>query len=554
MGGSGAGKTTLLNVLAKRTDLSRGSSTTGEVLLNGREYDRALLKKMAGYVMQDDLFFGEMTVKETLNFAARLRLPADWSPLQRKERVEKVAQQLGLEHTLDTIVGNAMKKGISGGERKRLSVACELLAFPRLLFLDEPTSGLDSVTAFYFVKILKSLVKSGVTVICTIHQPPAKVFFQFDQVLLLDKGETVYFGSTKDAVDYFADAGYPCPNLTNPADHFLDLITVDRSSDDAVKEFEAVQARVSALKERYRTRAENVVPLNNEEFELVPKANWLLQFWTISKRSFTQMMRGRLVLAAFIGQALVMGILIGLVWRDIQNTWSQVDRKRPLLFFVCINQGIFGMIIMVNLFPSERAIVLRERASGLYRSSAYFVAKSLSEIPMQLIPPFLLGTIVYWLTNLERDAGKYIIFIIFTELGALAAVSFGLLISAVARTATLAAALVPLFVEVFRLFGAFFVSPNLLRDQYPYFWWISALSSNTYTYVAVFQNEFKDMKISCPPGAQPLTAACPYINGDQIITAYNMDYIPIWGCGLVLIAMIIFFRVAAYLAIRYIKF
>jgi hypothetical protein len=185
----------------------------------------------------------------------------------------------------------------------------------------------------------------------------------------------------------------------------------------------------------------------------------------------------------------------------------------------------------------------------MYQASAYFLARSLAEVPTQLIPPFVLGTIVYWITNLERDAGKYFVFIAFVELGAFSAMSLGLAISAVARTTTLAAALVPLFVEVFRLFGAFYVTPNLMSQDYPYFLWITSVSFVQYAYLGVFQNEFQGMEIECPQGL-----VCPFRTGQEYLESLDSEFIPIWACALVLIAMIILFRFIAYLGIRFIKF
>lgn len=193
MGPSGSGKTTLMNVLANRV---RGVKITGEIRINGLEVTSSMLKQISGYVMQDDLLFGHLSVEETLNYAAGLRLPKEMSAEEKKERVDDAIIQLGLDACRHTVVGSATVKGISGGERKRLCVAIELITHPKLIFLDEPTSGLDSTTALSLISTLGDLVKSrGTTILCTIHQPQSKIFSLFHTVLIMSKGQTVAMGS-----------------------------------------------------------------------------------------------------------------------------------------------------------------------------------------------------------------------------------------------------------------------------------------------------------------------------------------------------------------------
>jgi ATP-binding cassette subfamily G (WHITE) protein 2 len=174
----------------------------GEMRLNGAPYDNAELKRIAGYVMQDDLLNGYLTVEETLMYTAKLRLPRAFTNKQRKERVKDVMSDLGLSRVHNVIVGTPLKKGISGGERKRVCVGMQLLNRPQLLFLDEPTSGLDSVTALDLLHTLHALAHGkpqdkAVTIVCSIHQPQSKIFNLFDSLILLKAGSIIYQGATK---------------------------------------------------------------------------------------------------------------------------------------------------------------------------------------------------------------------------------------------------------------------------------------------------------------------------------------------------------------------
>jgi ATP-binding cassette subfamily G (WHITE) protein 2 len=174
----------------------------GEMRLNGAPYDNAELKRVSGYVMQDDLLNGYLTVEETLMYTAELRLPRTFTNKQRKERVEDVMNELGLAYVRKAIIGTQLKQGISGSERKRVCVGMQLLNRPQLLFLDEPTTGLDSVTALDLLHTLHALAhgrshEKAVTIVCSIHQPQSKIFNLFDSLILLKSGNIIYQGPRK---------------------------------------------------------------------------------------------------------------------------------------------------------------------------------------------------------------------------------------------------------------------------------------------------------------------------------------------------------------------
>lgn len=220
LGPSGSGKSTLLNALAGR--LQGQGGTTGTVLANGKRLTKSVLRK-TGFVTQDDVLFPHLTVREILVFCSLLRLP---TVLSRKEKVsvaESVMSELGLDKCQNTIIGNTFIRGVSGGERKRVSIAHELLLNPSLLILDEPTSGLDSTAAHRLLSMLRSLAQKGKTVVTSIHQPSSRVYQMFDSVLLLSEGKCLYYGKGSDAMSYFAAIGYSPSFPMNPADFLLDL-------------------------------------------------------------------------------------------------------------------------------------------------------------------------------------------------------------------------------------------------------------------------------------------------------------------------------------------
>ncbi|KAJ3327870.1 hypothetical protein HDU91_004250, partial [Kappamyces sp. JEL0680] len=188
MGGSGAGKSTLLNALAGR--IANNTVLTGDILVDGQERNPSNWKIQCAYVEQDDLLFPNLTVFETLHYSARLRLPSSFSTQQKIDRVNTVIRELGLEGCRDTKIGNEMRRGISGGERKRVSIGIELVTNPHILFLDEPTSGLDAFNAFNAIETLKKVaIQNGKIVLLTIHQPRTDILELFDKIILLSIGE-----------------------------------------------------------------------------------------------------------------------------------------------------------------------------------------------------------------------------------------------------------------------------------------------------------------------------------------------------------------------------
>ena len=230
MGPSGSGKTTLLNVLAHRT--TANAQIQGQVMINDERASLAAMRNLSSYVEQEDALIGSLTVKETINFAARLALPSSVSKRERMERVEELLDSFGIQDQANTLVGTPIRKGISGGQKRRLSVASQLIADPRILFLDEPTSGLDSVASFEVINYIKRIaVQHRLIVVASIHQPSTATFALFDQLMLLSGGKTCYFGRRAGVQDYFDNISHPIPAYTNPAEFLLELVNVDFTKD-----------------------------------------------------------------------------------------------------------------------------------------------------------------------------------------------------------------------------------------------------------------------------------------------------------------------------------
>ncbi|XP_016724153.2 ABC transporter G family member 28 [Gossypium hirsutum] len=222
MGPSGAGKTTFLSAL---TGKAPGCVMTGSVQINGKDESIQAFKKIIGFVPQDDIVHGNLTVAENLWFSARCRLPADLAKPEKVLVVERVIESLGLQAVRDSLVGTVEKRGISGGQRKRVNVGLEMVMEPSLLILDEPTSGLDSSSSQLLLRALRREALEGVNICMVVHQPSYTLYRMFDDLILLAKGGlTVYHGPVKKAEEYFAGLGINLPDRANPPDYFIDIL------------------------------------------------------------------------------------------------------------------------------------------------------------------------------------------------------------------------------------------------------------------------------------------------------------------------------------------
>ncbi|PWA44303.1 ABC-2 type transporter family protein [Artemisia annua] len=371
MGPSGSGKSTLLDALAGR--LAKNVVMTGNVLLNGEE--KKLTYGGVAYVTQEDVLMGTLSVRETITYSAHLRLPNTMSKEEVRDTIEGTIIEMGLEDCADTLVGNWHLRGISGGEKKRLSIALEILVRPRLMFLDEPTSGLDSASAFFVAHALRGVARDGRTVISSIHQPSSEVFALFDDLFLLSGGETVYFGEAKDAIEFFAESGFPCPIKRNPADHFLRCINSDFDAVTATLKgslriheerqetdpfMNLVTAEIKArLVEKYRwskqaakarSKMKQLSAIRGSETmtSTASQAGWWKQLITLTKRSFVNMSRDMGYYWLRIVIYLVISVCVGTIFYDVGTSYTAILARGACGGFI----AGFMTFMSIGSFPS----------------------------------------------------------------------------------------------------------------------------------------------------------------------------------------------------------
>lgn len=501
MGPSGSGKTTLLNVLAGQLTASPSLHLSGFLYVNGQPMSQGGYK--IAYVRQEDIFFSQLTVRETLSLAAELQLPDTMSPERKEKYVDDLLFRLGLVNSADSIVGDAKVRGISGGEKKRLSLACELIASPSVIFADEPTTGLDAFQAEKVMETLRQLAEDGHTVICSIHQPRGSVYSKFDDIVLLSEGEVVYMGPAKEEpLKYFASLGYQCPDHENPAEFLADLISTDYSSAESVQ---SSQKRIENLIDEFANKVlitefnSPVRQSEGSEFsnKLAQKSTrkqrrgWWRQFRLLFKRAWMQAFRDGPTNKVRARMSVASAIIFGSVFWRMGKTQTSIQDRMGLLQVAAINTAMAALTKTVGVFPKERAIVDRERAKGSYALGPYLSSKLLAEIPIGAAFPLMFGSILYPMAKLHPTISRFAKFCGIVTVESFAASAMGLTVGAIAPTTEAAMALGPSLMTVFIVFGGYYVNP----DNTPViFRWIPKASLIRWAFQGLCVNEFKGLQ------------------------------------------------------------
>lgn len=545
LGASGAGKSTLLNTLAFRNLF--GLKVEGKRLANKKAVSTTSLTAVSGYVQQEELFISVLSVTEHLTFQSLVRMPKDLRRSERRERVEEVIKELGLSSSADTMISD-----LSGGEKRRLSVASELLTDPQLLFCDEPTSGLDSHMAASVVDLLLGLAAQGRTVVCTIHQPSSQVFATFDRLLLLAEGRTAYLGPARGtSKEFFASQGFPCPQDFNPADHLISLLAVEPGNEtedrarvsllcDAFADSELGKEVSAAVKKENEEAGE----FNDDDDKVSPYlATWPQQLSALVWRNWRTSLKNPLAARAKIGQAVILALILGVVYLQQDMDQKGIQNINGALFVLLTNLSFGNIFAVVNIFCSELPIFKREHYGGMYRVDTYFIAKQLVDLPIYLVEPVILTSILYWMVGLNPDVLRF-----FTACGIVLLVtqvvlSVGYFLSCLSPNVDVALAIAPVVIIPFMLFGGFFLN----SDSVPvWLSWLKWVSWFIYSYEALLVNQWSGIEgIACSPEAPNVCLS----SGEQVLQrlSFKEENLVRDICVLLLLAVAI--RLMAFLAL-----
>ncbi|OJJ32729.1 hypothetical protein ASPWEDRAFT_42743 [Aspergillus wentii DTO 134E9] len=516
MGVSGAGKTTLLDVLAHRTQMG---VITGDMFVNGTPLDPSFQRK-TGYVQQQDLHLETATVRESLRFSALLRQPESVSKQEKFEYVEEVIKMLSMEDFAEAVVG-VPGQGLNVEQRKLLTIGVELAAKPQLLlFLDEPTSGLDSQSSWAICSFLRKLADAGQAVLCTIHQPSAILFQEFDQLLFLARGgKTVYFGpigeNSSTLLEYFeAHGARPCGDDENPAEYMLEIVNAGTNPQgeswfDVWKgspEAGGVQTEIDRIHESRKGHVDNSPkdPRETEEFAMP----LIKQLPIVTGRVFQQYWRMPDYVMAKMLLGICAGLFVGFSFFNSDNSMQGMQNVIFSLFMVC---AIFSSLVqqIMPLFLTQRGLYeIRERPSKAYSWKAFMMANIVVEVPYQMMMGLLVFACYYYAVNGIQDSERQGLALLYCLEFFVYASTFAHLVIAALPDAETGGAVVNLLFCLALTFNGVMQVPNALPGFWifmyrvsPFTYWVAGLAGTMMSGRPV-ECSSAEMAVFNPPSGQ----------------------------------------------------
>uniref|UniRef100_A0A7N6F718 ATP-binding cassette sub-family G member 5 n=1 Tax=Anabas testudineus TaxID=64144 RepID=A0A7N6F718_ANATE len=520
LGNSGSGKTTLLDAISGR--IGNRGRLLGEVYINGRKLKREEYQDCFSYVLQSDNLLSYLTVEETLTYTAQLALRKH-SAEAIKKKVSAVMAELSLSHVAHSVIGGRVFPGISGGERRRVSIASQLLQDPRVILLDEPTTGLDSMTANQIVVLLAELARMNRIVIVTIHQPRSELFRVFSRIAIMSRGELVFCGQPEEMVQFFSQCGYECPEYCNPFDIYVDFTSVDtRSSDREAATFSRMHEitsfyQKSNIYQKALAKTEQSLQRTDKlaiPFKSIESPSGAAKLAVLLRRTVRNLSRDRMGVLMRLSQNLIYGLFVAFFVIHLDNdvTKGAIQDRIGIIYQMVGASPYTGMLNAVALFPALRAIGDQESQDGLYSKWQMFLAYIFHILPFSILSELL--TVV--LLGVVQDPNM---------------VNTGVALLNIA---------------------GIMVGSGFLRStqQMPeVFQWLSYLTFQKYSCELLIVTEFHGLDFTCNI-SRPLPGACLVTHGSQIIdegypgaqSRYTLDFLLLYAFipALLLLGMISF--------------
>ncbi|KAJ4715355.1 ABC transporter-like [Melia azedarach] len=554
VGPSGAGKSSLLEILAGKL-----TPESGSIFVNENPIDKAGFKKISGYVTQKDNLFPLLTVEETLMFSAklRLRLPG----VQLRARVKSLVQELGLEHVATARVGDDRVRGISGGERRRVSIGVDVIHDPKVLILDEPTSGLDSTSALQIIDMLKIMAEtSGRTIILSIHQPGFRIVKMFNSILMLANGSVLHHGTADQLAVSLRTMGLQLPLHVNVVEFAIESI-------ESIQEQRKIQQQaqpqmLSAVPQQ--KKGEDQGESRSGKFTLqqlfqqskvvdeeiinigidVPRdfANSRFKETIILTHRFSKnIFRTKELFACRTIQMLVSGFVLGSIFHKVKGNLEGTVEKVGLFAFIltfllsCTTEAL-------PIFLQEREILMKETSCGSYRVSSYAIANGLVYLPFLLILAILFSVPLYWIVGLNPNFMAFIHFILLIWLILYTANSVVVCFSALVPNFIVGNSVISGVMGSFFLFSGYFISKNGIPNYWIFMHYISLFK---YPFEEFLVNEFSDSE-KC---LQFIFGEC-VVTGEDVLREAGYEKKSSWRNLVIMVGFILVYRFISYVILR----
>ncbi|XP_014608807.1 PREDICTED: ATP-binding cassette sub-family G member 1-like, partial [Polistes canadensis] len=463
--------------------------------------------------------------------------------------VNKIVENLGLTKCLETPV-----EKLSGGEKKRLSIGIEIVTKPAVLLLDEPTSGLDSSSSNQIINMLHSMSNSECTVACAVHQPSSQMISQFDTMIVMNQGTTVYCGPRENVLDTFKDAGYVCPDFYNIAEFVLEVVTDQRGGDlNNLKKINSDKYNERKSKNvLYNTSGDTTDTIVNTELSEIYEKNNLTndkyreqsmwqQLQILLLRSFICIIRDNTMTKLRLAVHIIIALLLGSIFYDFGNDDDKVRSNISCIFFFLLFLFFANSMPVVQIFPTEASVFYREHLNNWYQLMPYYISKIISDLPLQLLCPTFFFAIAYYLTGQPMEWNSFmktgLICILHTILAQSVGIAVGAAFNTDIGTFLIPALSIPMF-----LFAGFFLKINEIAWFYQP---LCSISFFRYAFEGIMQSIYSLDKESC------MEIYCRWELSEKIVSVMGMRLVKFQTVIIVLIAWICSLHVIIYCTLRW---
>ncbi|KAK0468291.1 P-loop containing nucleoside triphosphate hydrolase protein [Desarmillaria tabescens] len=563
-GPSGAGKSTLLDLMAFR----KMPMDAATVSLNGHLLVPKAMYAISSFVEQEDALLGVLTVRETVAYALRLHLPLLLA-------VNRVLATLGLQSCADQIIGTPISRGISGGEKRRVTAACAMVTFPQILFLDEVTSGLDSTSAREVMSAIRTLaVAEGMFVIATIHQPSLETLGQFTDLIMLSQGKICYSGKVDDLERFFEHWGKPVPRFKTPVEHAMNFLNEDFQTDSDSDSGSAASLRVFYLSTLNDSHAslENLnlnvkaIPQLDQDLDVyeekLGEAGWGAKiFWNtmvLSERTTINYIRNLLAYGVRLGMYIGMGLMIATIWIRLGLRDSTINDRLSVHFYSMSVAGIPSCN-----FGRASCVLSRDKKTDCTAHYHLCCPTPLVNIPFLFLCTLFFSLICYWAVGLHPGPNAFFRFLAFLLLAITAAESQVLVVAAILPVFVAALAIGSFLNGFWMSVGGYLqVLLNLIikARSLPRFWYYSFhyMDYQRYAFELITNSDLRGLTFQCEKASDG-SCSCAYpsstpdsctVSGDDVLEYLDIRGISYGSWVGIMVSIIVIYRIALYYALR----